>query len=260
MHLFFSSLPESISFFLYCCVSIPGAYSLSIQDWDDVKGDHVKHYKIRKLDSGGYYITTRAQFETLQQLVQHYSGETLLLCRGDVTKREILTCFPSLKITISYVFLYSQGCRSVLPTDRAVPQRHASSDWPVCQNQRRVGDPAGVVAAHQTSRQRPVWRGLDGCVSSWRRLLAQMNNWTAVSGVAKHTVCVGSFKTNTQLMLPTGRNACCQWFHLGIVDAGYIFAWSQCAFWLEWDFLWFLIGFRVFRRLLKTWCIWYLSN
>uniref|UniRef100_A0A3B5M5D7 Tyrosine-protein kinase n=1 Tax=Xiphophorus couchianus TaxID=32473 RepID=A0A3B5M5D7_9TELE len=51
-----------------------GAYSLSIQDWDDIKGDHVKHYKIRKLDNGGYYITTRAQFETLQQLVQHYSG------------------------------------------------------------------------------------------------------------------------------------------------------------------------------------------
>lgn len=68
-------------------MSIPGAYSLSIQDWDDVKGDHVKHYKIRKLDSGGYYITTRAQFETLQQLVQHYSGETLLLCRGGCNKK-----------------------------------------------------------------------------------------------------------------------------------------------------------------------------
>ncbi|XP_062415479.1 tyrosine-protein kinase fynb isoform X3 [Pungitius pungitius] len=51
-----------------------GAFSLSIRDWDDVKGDHVKHYKIRKLDSGGYYITTRAQFDTLQQLVEHYSG------------------------------------------------------------------------------------------------------------------------------------------------------------------------------------------
>uniref|UniRef100_A0A3P9HVQ8 Tyrosine-protein kinase n=1 Tax=Oryzias latipes TaxID=8090 RepID=A0A3P9HVQ8_ORYLA len=51
-----------------------GAFSLSIRDWDSVKGDHVKHYKIRKLDSGGYYITTRAQFDKLQQLVQHYSG------------------------------------------------------------------------------------------------------------------------------------------------------------------------------------------
>ncbi|KAJ4939212.1 tyrosine-protein kinase fyna [Gymnodraco acuticeps] len=57
-----------------------GAYSLSIQDWDDIKGDHVKHYKIRKLDSGGYYITTRAQFETLQQLVQHYSARAAGLC------------------------------------------------------------------------------------------------------------------------------------------------------------------------------------
>ncbi|NP_001384267.1 proto-oncogene tyrosine-protein kinase Yrk isoform 3 [Gallus gallus] len=51
-----------------------GAYSLSIRDWDEAKGDHVKHYKIRKLDSGGYYITTRAQFDTIQQLVQHYIG------------------------------------------------------------------------------------------------------------------------------------------------------------------------------------------
>uniref|UniRef100_A0A8C8FF65 Tyrosine-protein kinase n=1 Tax=Oncorhynchus tshawytscha TaxID=74940 RepID=A0A8C8FF65_ONCTS len=51
-----------------------GAYSLSIRDWDDAKGDNVKHYKIRKLDNGGYYITTRAQFDTLQKLVKHYTG------------------------------------------------------------------------------------------------------------------------------------------------------------------------------------------
>uniref|UniRef100_A0A672PYP3 Tyrosine-protein kinase n=1 Tax=Sinocyclocheilus grahami TaxID=75366 RepID=A0A672PYP3_SINGR len=57
-----------------------GAYSLSIQDWDETKGDHVKHYKIRKLDNGGYYITTRAQFETLQQLVHHYSARAAGLC------------------------------------------------------------------------------------------------------------------------------------------------------------------------------------
>lgn len=34
----------------------------------------MKHYKIRKLDNGGYYITTRAQFDTLQKLVKHYTG------------------------------------------------------------------------------------------------------------------------------------------------------------------------------------------
>ncbi|CAL8311829.1 unnamed protein product [Boreogadus saida] len=58
----------------------PGTYSLSIRDSDDVKGDHVKHYKIRQLDSGGYYITTRAQFHTLQQLVLHYSERAAGLC------------------------------------------------------------------------------------------------------------------------------------------------------------------------------------
>ncbi|XP_014746077.1 PREDICTED: tyrosine-protein kinase Fgr [Sturnus vulgaris] len=57
-----------------------GAYSLSIRDWDEAKGDHVKHYKIRKLDSGGYYITTRAQFNTVQQLVQHYIERAAGLC------------------------------------------------------------------------------------------------------------------------------------------------------------------------------------
>ncbi|XP_074549397.1 tyrosine-protein kinase yes-like [Halichoeres trimaculatus] len=57
-----------------------GAYSLSIRDWDDTKGDNVKHYKIRKLDSGGYYITTRAQFETLQKLVKHYTEHADGLC------------------------------------------------------------------------------------------------------------------------------------------------------------------------------------
>ncbi|XP_058892342.1 tyrosine-protein kinase Fgr isoform X3 [Kogia breviceps] len=51
-----------------------GAYSLSVRDWDQSRGDHVKHYKIRKLDTGGYYITTRAQFNSVQELVQHYLG------------------------------------------------------------------------------------------------------------------------------------------------------------------------------------------
>ncbi|KPP60306.1 hypothetical protein Z043_121705 [Scleropages formosus] len=57
-----------------------GAYSLSIRDWDETKADHVKHYKIRKLDNGGYYITTRTQFDTVQQLVEHYTERAAGLC------------------------------------------------------------------------------------------------------------------------------------------------------------------------------------
>lgn len=39
----------------------------------------MKHYKIRKLDSGGYYITTRVQFDILQKLVEHYTGECAMV-------------------------------------------------------------------------------------------------------------------------------------------------------------------------------------
>uniref|UniRef100_A0A8C6UJQ2 Tyrosine-protein kinase n=1 Tax=Neogobius melanostomus TaxID=47308 RepID=A0A8C6UJQ2_9GOBI len=68
-----------------------GAYSLSIRDWDEAKGDNVKHYKIRKLDSGGYYITTRAQFDALQKLVKHYSEHADGLCH------KLTTVCPTVK-------------------------------------------------------------------------------------------------------------------------------------------------------------------
>lgn len=53
----------------------PGAYCLSVLDYDNTKGLNVKHYKIRKLDSGGFYITSRTQFSSLQHLVNHYRSE-----------------------------------------------------------------------------------------------------------------------------------------------------------------------------------------
>ncbi|KAG9355203.1 hypothetical protein JZ751_000041 [Albula glossodonta] len=57
-----------------------GAYSLSIRDWNEVKGVIVKHYKVRRLDNGGFYITTQVQFETLQKLVKHYMEHMDGLC------------------------------------------------------------------------------------------------------------------------------------------------------------------------------------
>ncbi|XP_077599665.1 tyrosine-protein kinase Fgr isoform X3 [Stigmatopora nigra] len=69
-----------------------GAYSLSIRDWDENKGDHVKHYKIRKLDNGGYYITTRSQFDTVQQLVAHYTDTNDGLCY--YLTKACLNCTP----------------------------------------------------------------------------------------------------------------------------------------------------------------------
>ncbi|XP_045547348.1 proto-oncogene tyrosine-protein kinase Src isoform X1 [Salmo salar] len=57
-----------------------GAYCLSVLDYDNTKGLNVKHYKIRKLDSGGFYITSRTQFSSLQQLVFHYRKHADGLC------------------------------------------------------------------------------------------------------------------------------------------------------------------------------------
>ena len=47
-----------------------GNFSLSVRD-----GDSVKHYSVRKLDTGGYFITTRASFSSLHDLVQHYTKD-----------------------------------------------------------------------------------------------------------------------------------------------------------------------------------------
>lgn len=84
-----------------------GAFSLSIRDWDDNKGDHVKHYKIRKLDNGGYYITTRSQFDTVQELVEHYKGSTrkheqaaTLICLRFFFKSKRFLVFPSADVRL----------------------------------------------------------------------------------------------------------------------------------------------------------------
>ncbi|XP_030820410.1 tyrosine-protein kinase Lck isoform X3 [Camarhynchus parvulus] len=50
-----------------------GSYSLSVRDLDESQGETVKHYKIRNLDNGGFYISPRAPFGSLRELVQHYT-------------------------------------------------------------------------------------------------------------------------------------------------------------------------------------------
>lgn len=50
-------------------------YSLSVRD-----GDTVKHYRIRQLDDGGFFIARRTTFRSLQELVEHYSRDADGLC------------------------------------------------------------------------------------------------------------------------------------------------------------------------------------
>ncbi|XP_027762495.1 tyrosine-protein kinase Lck [Empidonax traillii] len=50
-----------------------GSYSLSVRDLDEAQGETVKHYKIRNMDNGGFYISPRIAFGSLRELVQHYT-------------------------------------------------------------------------------------------------------------------------------------------------------------------------------------------
>lgn len=50
-------------------------FSLSVRDHDTVK-----HYRIRQLDEGGFFIARRTPFRTLQDLVEHYSKDPDGLC------------------------------------------------------------------------------------------------------------------------------------------------------------------------------------
>lgn len=59
----------------------PGSFVLCVHDNDPRRGDCVKHYKIRKLDNGGCYITSKAVFTTHSELIKHYQNTEDGLCR-----------------------------------------------------------------------------------------------------------------------------------------------------------------------------------
>ena len=73
-------------------------YSLSVRD-----GDTVKHYRIRQLDEGGFFIARRTTFRTLQELVDHYSRDADGLCvnlRKACIQVRILSQFDSSEMLI----------------------------------------------------------------------------------------------------------------------------------------------------------------
>ncbi|EEC10596.1 tyrosine kinase, putative, partial [Ixodes scapularis] len=57
-----------------------GAFSLSIRDFEPTKGEHVKHYKVKAMDNGGFFVTTKKTFATLQELVSYYVEGANGLC------------------------------------------------------------------------------------------------------------------------------------------------------------------------------------
>lgn len=71
-------------------------YSLSIRDEDQVKGPHVKHYRIKTLDNGGYFVATRHTFPTMMELISFYSKGQNGLCHKLVRPcpKPKLRCWP----------------------------------------------------------------------------------------------------------------------------------------------------------------------
>ena len=63
------------------CISCMITFSVHVCLYVTVRdGDTVKHYRIRQLDEGGFFIARRTTFRTLQELVEHYSKDADGLC------------------------------------------------------------------------------------------------------------------------------------------------------------------------------------
>ncbi|CAG9818520.1 unnamed protein product, partial [Phaedon cochleariae] len=58
----------------------PNGYSLSVKDWEEYRTFHIKHYKIKPLDNGGFYISTNKTFASLSELVTAYTKNAFGLC------------------------------------------------------------------------------------------------------------------------------------------------------------------------------------
>lgn len=78
-----------------------GSYSLSIRDVDEKGTDSVKHYKIRMMDNGGFYISPKISFSDIGSMIKHYHSEY----SPELTERHviILTCSaPAAGFVISW--------------------------------------------------------------------------------------------------------------------------------------------------------------
>lgn len=96
-----------------------------------------------------------------------YPGVMLKLCTASFSASNAFLFSLSLWHCVYFyvsvcVCVLRAGSRALLSLGRPLPQRDAKAHWPICQNQRCVGDSTGVTTTHKTLGQRPVRGGLDG--------------------------------------------------------------------------------------------------
>lgn len=71
-YVIYTALP---SFIVFECTD-KQSYALSVRDFNETAHEvTIKHYRIRKTDSGGVYVSPKKAFADLLELVAHYQSK-----------------------------------------------------------------------------------------------------------------------------------------------------------------------------------------
>ena len=129
-------------------------FSLSVRD-----GDTVKHYRIRQLDEGGFFIARRTTFRTLQELVDHYSRDADGLCvnlrKACIQVSKKLQIVLMINFYIFYNISYNGRHQMLNITDWKT-----CNVWIIACNTRSVGNWPFKSKICKKTRPWSVWRSL----------------------------------------------------------------------------------------------------
>lgn len=131
-------------------------FSLSVRD-----SDSVKHYRIRQLEDGGFFITRRVTFRTLAELVNHYSLDADGLCVNLVK--------PCSKVHLYFNCLRYQiwiECWLLFPHTEYYFSfclvGKTADGWSFIQHARCMGNSQEVAPSAAEDWSRSVWWGVRG--------------------------------------------------------------------------------------------------
>lgn len=137
----------------------------------------VKHYKLKKLENGHYFVSRSRSFQTLNELVEYYSKQADGLCvrLGEPCKKVKHEPNTSCLLPESHCCLVSSQCalfytawgpivRSVNRDSSLCVDGGSTDSWSVLQHCGPMGDWPQVHQAAEEAGSRSVWRSVRGPV------------------------------------------------------------------------------------------------